>query len=326
MNKNDIKVITEEELLESRQEREKHLERIEVLDKVKALIVLPNDIGATTQMVADYFEVDYEVIKKCIQRNKEELESNGLSTIEGEQLRDIKSRCQIQSRARSLTIFNRRSILNVAMLLRDSLIAKEIRKQLLDAAEEKEVKETVVNNIDEETMLRLAILTAEDDTERLIAVNKLDNFRKRHIKELQLTIEEQTPKVESFNQFLDTTNTITWDIVAKNLGIGKNTLLKTLRELEILQTDTYINSSGKVCHGEKHNVPYQRYMKYFDVKFIIKDDHRYAKVLVLATGQEYIRKRLNNIHTDENDLVVIDEEDMLELEYTADDIITDDNE
>lgn len=325
MSKNDIKV-TEEGLLESRQEREKHLERLEVLDKVKALIVLPNNIGVSTQMVADYFEVAKSTIDALVKDNLEELSENGYTVLTGESLTCLKQVGAIKKQVGKLGVFSRRTILNVAMLLRDSLIAKEIRKQLLDATEEKEVKETVVNNIDEETMLRLAILAAEDDTERLIAVNNLDSFRKRHIKELQLTIEEQTPKVESFNQFLDTTNTITWDIVAKNLGIGKNTLLKTLRELEILQTDTYINSSGKVCHGEKHNVPYQRYMKYFDVKFIIKDDHRYAKVLVLATGQEYIRKRLNNIHTDENDLVVIDEEDMLELEYTADDIITDDNE
>lgn len=345
MNKNDNKT-TKKGLLESKQEREKHLERVEVLDKVKALILLPNDIGATTQMVANYFEVDKATIEYHIYTNKEhaeELKENGMSIVSkdtilltlpnqvktkrgGFDILDEKGNIIDSGSNKGITVLTRRAILNLAMMLEGSLVAKEIRKQLLDAAEEKEVKQAVVNNIDEEKMLRLAILEAENDEEMLIAINKLDNFRKRHIKELQNTIEEQTPKVESFNQFLDTTNTLTWDIVARNLDIGKNTLLRTLRELEILQTDTYLNSSGKVCYGENHNVPYQRYMKYFDVKFIIKDDHRYAKVLVLAAGQEYIRKRLNNIHTNEEEVAVIVEEDIVELEYTADDFIPVDEE
>ena len=118
--------------------------------RVKALgaFLLPKDFGATTEQVANYFEVDAETIQKVIQRNKEELKANGLSKVTGEQLADIKSICQIQSRAKELTIFTRRAILNVAMLLRDSQVAKTIRSVLLDATESKTVVKEIVKQQD----------------------------------------------------------------------------------------------------------------------------------------------------------------------------------
>lgn len=119
-------------------------------ERVKALgaFLLPKDFGATTEQVANYFEVDAETIQKVIQRNKEELKANGLSKVTGEQLADIKSICQIQSRAKELTIFTRRAILNTAMLLRDSTVAKTIRSVLLDATENKTVVKEIVKQQD----------------------------------------------------------------------------------------------------------------------------------------------------------------------------------
>lgn len=150
------------QILENKETRNELMERIDVLEKVKQLVLLPNDLGATTQMVADYFEVEYDTIKKCVQRNQEELESNGLTKVVGEQLRDIKSLCQIKSRAKEMTLFTRRAILNVAMLLTVGNVAKEIRKYLLDIEhdtreEHKEVVENIVNEITEEQRLTMAI-------------------------------------------------------------------------------------------------------------------------------------------------------------------------
>jgi Co/Zn/Cd efflux system component len=44
--------------------------RTEVLDKVGSLSLLADDIHATTDLVASYFEVDAETIKKLVQRNR----------------------------------------------------------------------------------------------------------------------------------------------------------------------------------------------------------------------------------------------------------------
>jgi hypothetical protein len=127
-------------LLESRTARAGMSGRVEALTKVKALGLLPDDIHVTTAMVAEYFEVDAEAIKKVTQRNREELESNGMTVLRGEALvgfeRDILSlsnKSYPQALRSNLTLFSRRAVLNVAMLLRDSDVARRVRVYLLDA-------------------------------------------------------------------------------------------------------------------------------------------------------------------------------------------------
>lgn len=101
---------------------------------------------------------------------------------------------------------------------------------------------------------------------------------------------------EKVGTFLDTKNLMEWNTVAKNLGVGRNDMLKLLRTEKILQTEIYIKN-GKKHYGQAHNVPYQKYMKYFKIRYIIKGSKRYPKVLVTAIGQEYLYKRLiKNIH------------------------------
>lgn len=128
---------------------------------------------------------------------------------------------------------------------------------------------------------------ALDDTRKTLVKGLFEN-----IEQQQKQIAELKPKAEGFTQFLDTKDTYSWDIVAKNLGIGRNTMLSILRENNILQTNTYIDRRGRKCNGEKHNVPYQAYMKFFDVKFLVKGDKKFSKVTVNAEGQEYLRRKL----------------------------------
>lgn len=135
---------------------------------------------------------------------------------------------------------------------------------------------------DEATIMAKALLVAQKTIER----------KQELINQQQQVIEEQKPKVESYEQFMETENGLEWDTVAKNLGIGRNIMLRKLRELKILQTDVF-EYKGKTYTGDSHNVPYQQYMKYFEVKYVVKESKRYPKVLVLPTGQEYIRKRLS---------------------------------
>lgn len=125
-------------LLESRTMRSALGSRVAVLDKVKALQLLPDGVHVTARMAADYFEVGHEAVYKLVQRHRAELEANGLVVLRGPDLQrfeldNLSSSADgyPQGRAR-LTLLSRRTVLNTAMLLRDSDVARRVRTYLLD--------------------------------------------------------------------------------------------------------------------------------------------------------------------------------------------------
>ncbi|MGR8009475.1 restriction endonuclease [Streptomyces hypolithicus] len=120
-------------LLESKSLRESVAERTEVLDRVKALSLLPDGMHVTTTMVAAYFEVADTVIRAVVFDHREEVEANGYRVLTGAELSCFKQLSEISSRTASLAVFSRRAVLNVAMLLRDSEVARQVRTYLLDA-------------------------------------------------------------------------------------------------------------------------------------------------------------------------------------------------
>ncbi|MFE7621735.1 hypothetical protein [Streptomyces sp. NPDC057496] len=134
---------TEVALLESRALRVEQMGRVDVLDKVKSLVMLPDGIHVRTEDVARYFEVSTEVVKKVTQRHRVEVSENGLKLLRGAELqkfhRDMLSLWDgegVESypqAATQLTLYTRRTVLNIAMLLRDSDIARCVRTYLLDA-------------------------------------------------------------------------------------------------------------------------------------------------------------------------------------------------
>ncbi|MEV3966955.1 restriction endonuclease [Streptomyces sp. NPDC050698] len=125
-------MINEAALLESQTLRGSVLDRTDVLDRVKALSLLPDGMHVTTAMVASYFDVGLEAIKSLVKDHRTELEANGYRLLTGEELRSFKNLSGIQSRTRSLALFSRRAVLNIAMLLRDSDVARQVRVYLLD--------------------------------------------------------------------------------------------------------------------------------------------------------------------------------------------------
>ncbi|MFC8388019.1 restriction endonuclease [Streptomyces sp. NPDC057238] len=131
-------MINESALLESKTLRSSVLDRTDVLDRVKALSLLPDGMHVTTAMAAAYFEVTIEAVRQLTKRHREELEVNGMAVLRGSDLRQFESDNMSRSLGsypqarRSLTIYSRRAILNVAMLLRDSHVARQVRTYLLD--------------------------------------------------------------------------------------------------------------------------------------------------------------------------------------------------
>lgn len=75
----------------------------------------------------------------------------------------------------------------------------------------------------------------------------------KRISNLQLVIEEQKPKVESYENFIEAKNSQDMNVVAKALGMGRNKLYDFLRSKKVLLSN---------------NTPYQEYLDrgYFEVK------------------------------------------------------------
>ncbi|MGJ3560230.1 restriction endonuclease [Streptomyces sp. INA 01156] len=129
-------MIKESVLLESPSLRSSVLDRTDVLDRVKALSLLPDGMHVTTAMVAAYFEVADTVVNNLLSRHRQELQSNGMRVLRGSELQNFKelnlsSYGHPQPRS-ALAIWSRRAVLNVAMLLRDSEVARQVRVYLLD--------------------------------------------------------------------------------------------------------------------------------------------------------------------------------------------------
>ncbi|MFI2118135.1 hypothetical protein ACH489_27070 [Streptomyces rubiginosohelvolus] len=136
---------TEVALLESRTLRGEQMGRVDVLDKVKSLVMLPDGIHVRTEDVARYFEVSTGSVRRLTDRHQKELAENGLRVLRGADLRSFQSdmvslwaRDGVESypqAATQLRLYTRRTVLNIALLLRDSDIARCVRTYLLDAEE-----------------------------------------------------------------------------------------------------------------------------------------------------------------------------------------------
>ncbi|MFJ8882202.1 hypothetical protein ACIRJR_02180 [Streptomyces sp. NPDC102402] len=137
---------TEVALLESQALRVEQMGRVEVLDKVKSLAMLPDGIHLRAEEVARYFEVSTTSVRRLTDRHLNELVSNGMKVLRGADLQSFHSDMvslwkgegpeSYPQAATQLRLYTRRTVLNVAMLLRDSDIARSVRTHLLDAEED----------------------------------------------------------------------------------------------------------------------------------------------------------------------------------------------
>ena len=185
----------------------------EALDKIKILNTKP-DGYMPIQMVANYFEVPINTIKATVNRNQEELFMNGLVVLKGEELKGYLSNdfvsCIMQlTKIRHLTLLNRRVILNIAMLLRDSVIAKAIRYTILNVLDteegqfllqqrvyelEEKLKEKdkeVSNAYNTANIAIKRMCIAENEQRRL--QEELDEYRRRELYEVEEEIPEGVP-------------------------------------------------------------------------------------------------------------------------------------
>lgn len=194
-------MIKEEQLLEQKELRDQLSNKVEVLEKVKALLLIPNTDVANMNQVADYYEVTEDAIKKVVSRHDDELLLDGMRRLTGKETKDFLVRDNvsptnykgyfevdgIKFANKSNLIIPRRAILRIGMLLRDSTVAREIRTQLLNI-EEKTSLEVKTQDIDEEQKLAIEIgmnYISGNLEQFAIASTKMMAFKNRHIEKLQ---------------------------------------------------------------------------------------------------------------------------------------------
>lgn len=200
--------INETTMVESREVREKFMDRVGVLDKVKKLLTLPSMDCMTTKQVAEYYEVDYETVAMQVKRNYDEFELDGMRKIPVSEIKTlISTKCTDQKIVNrrggfivinddgvefsipnaGINAFTRRAVLRMGMLLRDSAIAKEVRTQLLNTFENA-TDEQRTADINKEQALVSSVADAFSNgniSELMVAMKNLDDFRKRHIDALK---------------------------------------------------------------------------------------------------------------------------------------------
>ncbi|MGE7864921.1 hypothetical protein ACQKNO_01375 [Bacillus paramycoides] len=144
----DIKLTNE--VISPKDKRDSLVDKVEVLSKVKELLLPPELEMATLQQVADFYDVSNKEITNLLRSHEDELVSDGYMLMKGNK---ISSFFQEKKRRGSYTVtsrngekytysnnenrlFPKRAILRVGMLLGgDSEVAKKVRAQLLNTEE-----------------------------------------------------------------------------------------------------------------------------------------------------------------------------------------------
>ncbi len=267
--------MTETLILNNKDEREKLVRRIEVLEKVKALLLIPGTDFATVKQVAEFYEVDVDTIKRIYQRNREEIDMDGvcvkgykeflteqnvpLEKIKGKVIISYLTGDVLEIPNRGINVFPRRAILRIGMLLRDSKIAKEVRTVLLNI-EEKTSNEVKTHDINKEEQLLLNITLAykSGNIDKLMdATTAYRNFQNRYIKELE-------DKVNAYDEMVANNSSVTtmisqkmknikvsesWNKDIKNLKLGNSTLAVLVFIHDFINVNGFSPTVREICVG-----------------------------------------------------------------------------
>src|SRR5699024_5572717 len=129
-----------------KEQRDKYIERIDVLEKVKELNTLAGTEYMTTNRVAEFYEVPISTIRNIYYDHKSEFREDGIKSLKANEISELicpsdyptsKQRGFVLIDNEKLAntpnnLFPKRAVLRIGMLLRDSEVAKEIRTLLLN--------------------------------------------------------------------------------------------------------------------------------------------------------------------------------------------------
>ena len=236
-------------------------ERLDVLDKVKELVMLKGTEYMTLEQVSNYYKVPKQTIESIKSRNKEELNKNGMKTFTNKELKslNIQDEC-FKIPNRGMILFNKRAILNVGMLLTESPIAEEVRTLLLDNHEQlNNIHDKLENNeeitkedidksnplyfVNREKELRQQELEIAERLTRSIINGDMTSYMSincemNKIKEDLIALEKEKnelnkPKITYYDMVLKSEGLISITSIAKDYGMSGQTFNKLLHDLGV---------------------------------------------------------------------------------------------
>ena len=211
---------------EDKKLRDAMIDRIEVLERVKGLMVIPELEMITTRQVAEFYEIDKGTLDICIHRHKQEIAPDGMTTLTSTELlhllnvsvKEMRGRGQmivtlsngheLQISPSKTTFFSKRAVLRIGMLLTQSPVAQEVRTQLLNTVEQTTEEQRTVG-IDEEQRLLLTVIYAKTSSEKAEALGDLKRFMDRY-KERAEELTQENEILQQGNEIL-ARQAMSWD-------------------------------------------------------------------------------------------------------------------
>lgn len=134
--------------LADRKQRDTYACKVEILNKVKPLPMLPNSEYTVIEAIADYFNITISALRTTVCINKEELLSDGMTYVRKNYFVDrykkqiininhgvvayqFNNIPEFKVSGSGRQVFTKKSVMRLAMLLKTSRVAAEIRNVLL---------------------------------------------------------------------------------------------------------------------------------------------------------------------------------------------------
>lgn len=229
-------------LTEARAERDALATRTDVLDKVGVLRTLPDDMHVTTEMVAEFYEVPQETIRTLVRNNRDEIEEDGYRVVTRSAFEES-FETKLPSSASSIALFPRRAVLRIGMLLRDSLIARQVRDMLLDAETESRPAE-----LSEDEIVMRALEIQQGKIRTLTAENQA----------LTEKVAEDAPKVNYVELYVADSDLLKFRTVAAANDVGE----EWLRDLLVTKGWIYVETDSRWSDRKQCKEIRRRYSAY----------------------------------------------------------------
>lgn len=218
-------------LASAREDRDALAGRTDVLDKVGVLRTLPDDLHVTTDMVAEFYGVPVKTVQTIVLRNPDELDGDGYRvTTRG--AFEAAFNVKVPSSASRIALFPRRAVLRVGMLLRDSVVARQVRDYLLDSEAPAAAMPTGPE------LLAHAVLEAQ----------RMLTEKDQQIAQLTEKVAEDAPKVNYVELYVAESDLLKLRVVAANNDVPENWLRDLLMDKGWIYVETERRwSNSKNC-------------------------------------------------------------------------------
>ncbi|MFD8072185.1 phage antirepressor KilAC domain-containing protein [Streptomyces sp. NPDC059718] len=256
--------------------RQQTIERTDVLDKVKVLATLPDGFHVTTGMVAVYFQVPVKTVESVVEVNRQELESNGYRVLRGADLTEFAApfggaaNLGLSPMARSVAVFNRKAVLNVGQLLRDSEVARQVRTYLLDVEAGQASTPQIPTSFADALELAAAQARALEQANAALAI--------------------AAPKAEAHDRLIENGSDHILNLIAKELKVPQG----WLRQRLLAWNWIYVRTAD--C-GALQYIPYADKSEHFSLSELeiphrTRENCWHVTLKVTPKGREAIRRRL----------------------------------